>query len=480
MKINAARVSRRLKEECGIFGIYGHPQAAELTYLGLYALQHRGQESTGMATSDGEKMYHHRGMGLVADVFGKKGSLKPFHGHLAVGHNRYSTTGGTQLVNAQPILITYKEKSLAIAHNGNLVNTEAVRSMMEKDGSIFQTTTDSEIILHLVARSKEETLIGRVTEALRQVRGAYSLVFATPNGIIGVRDPRGFRPLCLGRLENAHVLASESCALDIINAEYVRDIEPGEIVLIDESGVSSDFPFEQCQTSFCVFEYIYFARPDSIIFGQSVDKARRQLGHQLAKEQPVVADIVISVPDSSNTATVGYSEESGIRFELGLIRNHYVGRTFIHPSQATRDIGVLIKFNPVRGILRSRRVIVVDDSIVRGTTSKKLVTMLRQAGAREIHFRVSAPPLTHPCFYGIDIPTRKELVASTHSVDEIRQFIGADTLGYLSLEGLLKAVPHQPEEYCTACFSGEYRIAPEGKHMKEILEQESLAVTTSR
>ena len=480
MKINAARVSRRLKEECGIFGIYGHPQAAELTYLGLYALQHRGQESTGMATSDGEKMYHHRGMGLVADVFGKKGSLKPFHGHLAVGHNRYSTTGGTQLVNAQPILITYKEKSLAIAHNGNLVNTEAVRSMMEKDGSIFQTTTDSEIILHLVARSKEETLIGRVTEALRQVRGAYSLVFATPNGIIGVRDPRGFRPLCLGRLENAHVLASESCALDIINAEYVRDIEPGEIVLIDESGVSSDFPFEQCQTSFCVFEYIYFARPDSIIFGQSVDKARRQLGHQLAKEQPVVADIVISVPDSSNTATVGYSEESGIRFELGLIRNHYVGRTFIHPSQATRDIGVLIKFNPVRGILRSRRVIVVDDSIVRGTTSKKLVTMLRQAGAREIHFRVSAPPLTHPCFYGIDIPTRKELVASTHSVDEIRQFIGADTLGYLSLEGLLKAVPHQPEEYCTACFSGEYRIPPEGKHMKEILEQESLAVTTSR
>ena len=459
-----------LKEACGIFGIYGHPQAAELTYLGLYSLQHRGQESSGIVTSDGTKMYHRRGMGLVADVFGRKGSLKDFIGHLAIGHNRYSTTGSTLLTNAQPIVISYKDGHLAIAHNGNLVNTEELRKMMEQDGSIFQTTTDSEIILHLVARSKEKTLYDRITDALGQVRGAYSLVFASPREIIGVRDPHGFRPMCLGRLDGAFVLASESCALDIINAVYVRDIEPGEMVILNEDGVHSRVPFPKKQASCCVFEYIYFARPDSIIFNDNVDKARRQLGHQLAREQPAEADIVISVPDSSNTATVGYAEESGVRFELGLIRNHYIGRTFIHPSQATRDIGVQIKFNPVRGVLRGKRIVVVDDSIVRGTTSKKLVTMLRQAGADEIHFRVSAPPLTHPCFYGIDIPTRKELIASSHSVEEIRRFIGADSLGYLSIEGLLAAVPHRPEDYCTACFSGEYRIPPEGRHRKEILE----------
>ncbi|MFQ6092444.1 MAG: amidophosphoribosyltransferase [bacterium] len=458
----------RLREGCGIFGIYGHPQAAELTYLGLYALQHRGQESTGIVSSDGERMYHHRGMGLVADVFGKQGCLQAFPGHLAIGHNRYSTTGGTLLVNAQPILIRYRDGPLAVAHNGNLVNTKQLRSMMEDDGSIFQTTTDSELILHLVARSKEGTLMGRITDALRQVRGAYSLVFATPKEIVGVRDPHGFRPMCLGRLGGAHVLASESCALDIINAEYVRDIEPGEMVLIDDHGAQSVFPYPRSETSFCIFEYIYFARPDSIIFGQNVDKARRQLGHQLAREQPAQANIVISVPDSSNTATVGYAEESGIRFELGLIRNHYVGRTFIHPSQSTRDIGVLIKFNPVKGVLKGKRIVVVDDSIVRGTTSMKLVRMLRQAGVKQVHFRVSAPPLAHPCFYGIDIPTRKELIASSHSVEQILRFIGADSLGYLSLEGLLKAVPHSPQDYCTACFSGDYRVLPEGGMGKEV------------
>ena len=472
-------VGDRPKEACGIFGVYGHPQAAELTYLGLYALQHRGQESTGMVSSDGKRMYHHRGMGLVADVFGKKGCLQAFPGHLAIGHNRYSTTGGTQLVNAQPILIQYKEGPLAIAHNGNLVNTHQLRSRMERDGSIFQTTTDSEIVLHLVARSRETRLTDRITEALGNVRGAYSLVFATPEEMIGVRDTHGFRPLCLGRLDGAYVLASESCALDIINAEYVRDVEPGEMVVIREGGLHSHFPFPRNDTAFCIFEYIYFARPDSIIFGENVDKARRQLGHQLAREQPADADIVISVPDSSNTATVGYAEESGIRFELGLIRNHYVGRTFIHPSQATRDIGVLIKFNPVRGVLRGRRIVVVDDSIVRGTTSMKLVQMLRHAGVREIHFRVSAPPLTHPCFYGIDIPTRRELIASSHSVEEIRRFIGADTLGYLSLNGLLNAVPHCPEKYCTACFSGQYRV-PQGEGKgEEVLDGQTFAVAPS-
>jgi amidophosphoribosyltransferase len=469
-----------LKEACGIFGIYGHPQAAELTYLGLYSLQHRGQESSGIATSDGTQMYHHRGMGLVADVFGRKGSLQAFPGQLAIGHVRYSTTGGTRLTNAQPIVISYKDGHLAIAHNGNLVNTEELRSMMERDGSIFQTTTDSEIILHLVARSREKLLSQRITDALRQVRGAYSLVFASPKNVIGVRDPNGFRPMCLGRLENADILASESCALDIINATYVRDIDPGEMVILDEDGVHSEFPLPKRQPSYCIFEYIYFARPDSIIFHENVDKARRQLGHQLAKEQPVDADIVISVPDSSNTATVGYAEESGTRFELGLIRNHYVGRTFIHPSQATRDMGVLIKFNPVRGILRGKRIVVVDDSIVRGTTSMKLVRMLRQAGAKEIHFRVSAPPLTHPCFYGIDIPTRKELIASSNSIEEIRRFIEADSLGYLSLEGLLSAVPHRPEDYCTACFSGQYRLPPEGNHKKEIIEANPWEKTVAR
>ena len=472
-------IRSRLKEECGIFGIYGHPEAAELTYLGLYALQHRGQESTGMVTSDGEQMYHHRGMGLVADVFGKRGLLKTFPGHLAIGHNRYSTTGGTLLVNAQPILIRYKDGPFAVAHNGNLVNTQQLRNVMEKDGSIFQTTTDSELIVHLVARSKKEDLTEGIIDALGEVRGAYSLVFATPRGIIGVRDPHGFRPMCLGQLDNAFVLASESCALDIINAQYLRDVEPGEMICIDERGLQSLFPFPRKQHSFCIFEYIYFARPDSIIFKENVDKARRRLGHQLAREQPAEADIVISVPDSSNTATVGYSEESGIRFELGLIRNHYVGRTFIHPSQATRDMGVLIKFNPVRGVLSGKRIVVVDDSIVRGTTSMKLVNMLRHAGVGEIHFRVSAPPLAHPCFYGIDIPTRQELIASSHSVEEIRKFIGADTLGYLSLDGLLKAVPNRAEDYCTGCFSGEYRVPPDEHVEKNVLERTTFAVRHS-
>ncbi len=461
----------RLKEACGVFGIFGHEQASELTYLGLYALQHRGQESSGIAASDGETFHHHRGMGLVADVFGKKGSLDLLPGHLAIGHNRYSTTGGTKLVNAQPLVIAYKDGPLAIAHNGNLVNAKAVRSKMEQDGSIFQTTTDSEIILHLIARSRESTLMARIADALRQVRGAYSLVFATTSGIIGVRDPYGFRPMCLGKLGGAYVLASESCALDIIHAEYLRDVEPGEMVSIDESGLCTEHPFPPCPPSFCIFEYIYFARPDSIIFEESVDKARRRLGRQLALEHPAAADIVISVPDSSNTATVGYAEQSGIRFELGLIRNHYVGRTFIHPSQSTRDIGVLIKFNPVKGVLKDKRVVVVDDSIVRGTTSMKLVHMLRQGGAREVHFRVSSPPLAYPCFYGIDIPTCQELIASSHSVEEIRRFIGADTLGYLSLEGLLRACPHDGDTYCTACFSGDYRIAPDGEQNKAILEQ---------
>jgi amidophosphoribosyltransferase len=417
-------------------------------------------------------------MGVVADVFGKKGSLNLLPGHFAIGHNRYSTTGGTEPMNAQPIVIISKDGPLAIAHNGNLVNAGSIRSRMEEEGSIFQTTTDTEIILHLVARSRQKNLFDRFVHALSQVRGAYSLVCMTSKGIIGARDPEGFRPMCLGRLNEAWVLASESCALDIIHAEYVRDVEPGEVVLIDENGIQAERPFSQRRTSFCIFEYVYFARPDSIIFQHNVDKARRQLGRQLATEQPATGDIVISVPDSSNTATLGYAEESGIQFELGLIRNHYIGRTFIHPSQATRDIGVLIKFNPVRDILKGKRVVVVDDSIVRGTTSMKLVRMLRQAGAQEVHFRVSSPPLEHPCFYGIDIPTRQELIASSHTVEEIRKFIGADTLGYLSLDGLLKACPHSPEDYCTACFSGHYRILPEGEPVKEMFDHDALMSTS--
>jgi len=443
------------RESCGVFGIFGSPHATTDTYMGLYALQHRGQESAGICTSDGELLRMHKEMGLVSAVFSKASASSHLPGHAAIGHNRYSTTGSSDLVNAQPILIQFKRGQIAAAHNGNLINTAKLRREMEEDGSIFQTSTDSEIVVHLIARSRGGTLIEMVIEALERLEGAYCFVFLTPGKLIAARDPFGFRPLCLGHVDGAHVVASESCALDILKADYLRTIEPGEVVEIDEAGVRSyhlpPAPREAC----CVFEYIYFSRPDSIIFDHKADKARRELGRQLAREHPCDADIVIAVPDSANTAALGYAEASGIRFEIGLIRNHYVGRTFIAPHQHERDLDVRLKFNAVSGVLKGKRVVVVEDSIVRGTTLRQLIGLMRAAGAAQVHVRVSSPPIQFPCFYGIDMSTREELIASSHSVESIREFLAADSLGYLSVDGMLKAVP-EPDHQCTCCFTGDY------------------------
>jgi len=464
-------IENAIHEECGVFGIYGARKAAELTYLGLYALQHRGQEGAGIVSSDGEKVYEHKGPDLVNDVFASKDILAKLKGKIAIGHNRYSTTGSSSVINIQPILITYKGKQLAIGHNGNLTNSHSLRNRLEKNGSIFQTTSDSEIILHLIARSTKKKVKDEITEALSRVKGAYSLVFLTKDSLVAARDPFGFRPLALGRLNNAWVVASETCAFDMIGAKYLRDIQPGEIVVVDDGGVSSFFPFKKVKHAFCIFEFIYFARPDSIIFQENVDKIRRRLGWQLAKEWPVDADLVISVPDSSNTATVGYSEESGIKYDMGLIRNHYIGRTFIHPDQEIRDLDARIKYNAVRGVLKGKKVVIVDDSIVRGTTSKKLIKMIRQAGAKEVHFRVSCPPIISPCFYGVDMPTKEELIASSKSVEEIRRFLDVDTLGYTSLEGMLSMHSLHKEDFCVACFSGKYPTRVEYNSGKYVLER---------
>jgi len=444
------------REECGVFAIYGHPNAAEMTYLGLYALQHRGQESSGIVTSNGKELYHHRGMGLVSEVFADQGVFRYLKGESAIGHNRYSTTGSNKITNIQPLLAADRDGPVAVGHNGNFTNTRELYENLLKNGAIFQTTLDSEIITHLIAMSRKKTFIERFIEALSNVRGAYCLVILTRDRVIAARDPHGFRPLCLGKTDSAWAVASESCALDIIGGEYIRDVEPGEIITIDKNGVHSIKPFKKRKKFFCIFEYIYFSRPDSIIFGECVDKARRKIGRTLAAEHPVDADIVISVPDSSNTAALGFSHASGIPFEIGLIRNHYIGRTFIHPSQVTREAKVRIKFNPVRGVLEGKKVVVVEDSIVRGTTFKKINNILRGAGVKEIHLRVSSPPIISPCFYGMDFPTREELLASSMSVEEIRQFMGVDTLGYLSLEGLHRSVPDKGNTYCDACFSGNY------------------------
>jgi amidophosphoribosyltransferase len=458
-------------EECGVFGIFGAKEAAELTYLGLYALQHRGQEGAGIVSSDGQIIYEHRGSGEVNEVFSNEETLSKLKGHIAIGHNRYSTTGASSSVNIQPILITYKRGKLALAHKGNLTNSYSLRTWMEKNGSIFQTSSDSEIILHLVARSKKSTVKQMVQDALSKVKGAYSVVFNSGDSLIAARDPRGFRPLALGKLKRAWVVASETCAFDIIGAKYERDIEPGEIVVIDKRGVESYFPFKPVRHAFCIFEFIYFARPDSKIFNENVDKIRRRLGMQLAKEKPAEADIVISVPDSSNTATLGYCQQSGIKYEVGLIRNHYIGRTFIEPEQTIRDLDARIKFNPVSGVLKGQRVAVVDDSIVRGTTSRKLIHMLRNAGAKEVHFRVSSPPIISPCFYGVDMPTREELIASSKSVEEIRKFLDVDTLGYLSLPGMLSMHSLNGRGFCVACFSGRYPTKIENNSGKYVLEK---------
>lgn len=451
-----------LRDACGVFGIFGDPEAAQKTYLGLYALQHRGQESAGIAASDGKNIALHKGMGLVRTVFSHPDIMTGLPGASAIGHNRYSTTGESGLINAQPILIQFKKGQIAAAHNGNLINALDLRKRMENTGSIFQTTSDSEIVLHLIARSGKDTMEDMVIDALGQIEGAYCFAFLTPSKLIAARDPYGFRPLCVGTLGDATVVASESCALDIIGAKYIRSVEPGEIITIDAQGMTSHRLPDAPRKAFCIFEYIYFSRPDSIIFGEKVDKFRRKLGKKLAEESPCDADIVMSVPDSANTAALGYAQRSGIRFEIGLIRNHYIGRTFIDPYQDRRDRDVRIKFNPVPGVLEGRRVVVVDDSIVRGTTMRRLVRLIREGGAAEVHVRVASPPVRCPCFYGIDIPSNKELIGFTHSVEETRSYIEADSLAYLSVPAMLGAVPDGTIQ-CTACFTGDYPTAvPEG------------------
>ncbi len=460
------------RENCGIVGVFGHPEAAKIAYLSLHALQHRGQEGSGIVTADGEQVYRHVGLGLVNDVYSDPGIFDQLRGHIAIGHNRYSTTGSPSLLNTQPILVNCKSGPLALAHNGNLVNYRSLRHILERSGSIFQTTNDSEVILHIAARSKAPTVEEQILEALRVVRGAYSLVFLTTDRLIAARDPYGIRPLALGRLGNAVVVASETCAFDLIGAEYIRDIAPGEMISFDSKGERTYRIGTVPKTAHCIFEFVYFSRPDSQIFGEYVDKTRRKLGKNLALEQPANADIVISVPDSSNTAAIGYSRRTGIKYDIGLIRNHYIGRTFIQPSQKVRDFNVRVKFNPVGGVLRDRRVVVVDDSIVRGTTLRRLVQMIRRAGAREVHIRVASPPIKHPCYYGMDFPTQDELIANGKSIEEIREYLGVDSLGYLSLEGLLGAVPNEERGYCTACFSGEYPIPITEKVEKLALEKE--------
>jgi amidophosphoribosyltransferase len=465
---------------CGVFGIYGHPEAANLTYLGLHALQHRGQESAGIVTTDGNQLSAYRGMGHVIDVF-PTDQIARLKGDVAIGHVRYSTAGGSMLRNAQPIAVDYSRGSIALAHNGNLTNAEALREKLEARGSIFQSTSDTEVIVHLCAISTQRAAEDRVADALSQVQGAYSLLCLTPTVLIAVRDPLGIRPLCLGKLREtgAYVVASEPTSFDLIDADYFRDVDPGEMVVIERSGLRSMRPFQERPRRTCIFEYVYFARPDSNLDGISVYEARKNLGRALAREHSVEADVVVPVPDSGVPATIGYAEASGIPFELGLVRSHYVGRTFIEPQQSIRHFGVRLKLNPVSAALRGKRVVVVDDSIVRGTTSRKIVKMLRDAGAKEVHMRISSPPTQWPCYYGIDTPTRGELIASTHSVEEINQYITSDTLAYLSLDSLKQAVvkarteatgrsthrslplaaqPMDTGAFCHACFSGEYPI----------------------
>jgi len=461
-----------LKEECAVFGIFGREDAAQLTYLGLYALQHRGQESAGIITSDGEKVYEHKGLGLVSKVFDVE-TLEKLKGSIAIGHTRYSTTGLSRASNTQPFLVTCKIGKIAVAHNGNLVNIVGLRRKMEEDGSIFRSTMDSEVILHLIAKSKKKKLEDMIMDALNRIEGAYSLVFCTKNKLIAARDPLGFRPLSMGRMGDSVVFASESCAFDLIGAEYEREVEAGEMLVVDSSGVKSyRFSERGKNLSKCIFEFIYFSRPDSKVFGVNVDKVRRKLGRKLAEEAPADADIVIAVPDSSNTIALGYAEGSGLPFELGLIRNHYVGRTFIQPRQTMRDWDVRIKFNPVKGVLEGRRVVVVDDSIVRGSTMRKLVSILRDAGAAKVHLRIGSPPIRYSCFYGIDTPTRGELIASQKSIDEIKEYLGVDTLHYLTIEGLLSCVD-DPQNYCVACFNGSYALKPEKGFAKDVFDKKS-------
>lgn len=455
----------KLKEECGVMAVYGHPEAARMTYWGLYSLQHRGQESGGIATSNGEDIIDVKGMGLVSEIF-TDDVLQKLPGEMAIGHTRYSTTGDSALLNAQPIRVDSVKGLIAIAHNGNLVNLGTARERLERDGAVFQTTSDTEIIVQLIAHSNETTLVDCIADSLSQVDGAFSIVMMTRNRIFAARDPHGFRPLCMGRIAgtdgkpDSFVFASETCALDLLHAKYERDVQPGELVMVSEDGVTSRFfDTKKTKQASCIFEHVYFARPDSKVFGRWVQKSREEMGRQLARESAVEADLVVPVPDSGVTAALGYSAESGIPFNFGLIRNHYVGRTFIEPTQRVRDFGVRMKLNPSRALLEGKRVILIDDSIIRGTTSRKIVRMCRAAGAKEVHMRISCPPTISPCFYGVDTPSAKDLIAANNTIEEIRQFIEADSLAYLSLGGVLKACgAYEPQgnSYCTACYTGNY------------------------
>jgi amidophosphoribosyltransferase len=448
----------KFREECGLFGIYGHPEAANLAYLGIYAMQHRGQESAGIAASDGEQVRVAKAMGQVAEVFNAT-TLAKLPGAMAIGHVRYSTTGDSRLANAQPFLIDCAHGQISICHNGNLVNARELRDELVRDGSIFQTSSDTEVVLHLYAKSRAGSVEQAIIESVTQVRGAFSFLMLTRDRLVAVRDPHGFRPLALGRLGDAWVACSETCALDLIGATYVRDVEPGEVVIVGPAGLKSYKPFPPARLAHCVFEHVYFARPDSYVFGQSVNEVRTNLGRFLAREAPTDADVVVPIPDSGVCAAVGYAEESGIPMRMGLIRNHYIGRTFIQPQQSIRHFGVKVKLNPVRSILEGKKVVLVDDSIVRGTTSRKIVRMVKAAGAREVHMRISCPPTISPCFYGVDTPQRSELIAATHTLDEIRKYLDAESLSYLSLEGLLEAVGNGSQSYCTSCYTGSYPVA---------------------
>jgi amidophosphoribosyltransferase len=451
----------KLREECGVVAIHGHPDAARQAYLGLYALQHRGQESAGIATADGQHLANIKGMGLVSEIF-TDDVLQKLPGTMAIGHTRYSTTGDSALLNAQPIRVDSTKGLIAIAHNGNLVNLGNIRSRLERDGVYFQTTSDSEIIVQLIAHSRAGSLVDAIADSLSQVEGAFSIVMMTRDRVFAARDPRGFRPLSMGRLRHPEgpdtiIFASETCAFDLLRAEYIRDVLPGELVMVTEDGVTSRQYASGVPQSSCIFEHVYFARPDSRIFGQWVQESRDRMGRQLARESSVPADVIVPVPDSGVTAALGYAEEAGIPFRLGLIRNHYVGRTFIEPEQRVRDFGVRLKLNPVHNLLEGKRVVLIDDSIIRGTTSRKIVRMVRGAGAKEVHLRISCPPTISPCFYGVDTPSKRELIAANKSIEEIRRFIEADSLAYLSLDGLYSAVQAQNKSgYCTACYTGNY------------------------
>jgi amidophosphoribosyltransferase len=459
----------RPRDECGIFAVYGHEEAAKLTYFGLYALQHRGQESAGIISSDGKSVMEHKAMGLVPEIFNEE-VLKGLKGNIALGHVRYSTTGSSLLINAQPFRVRFSGRTLAVAHNGNLVNARQIRAELEQEGSIFQTTMDTEVVLHLLARSIRHGLDQAISETMARIKGAYSMVIMGEDSIIAVRDPNGFRPLCLGRLNGAYVVASETCALDLVEAQYLREIAPGEVLIIDASGLRSLEPLHSAKTSHCIFELIYFARPDSTVFGENVYLFRKRQGQLLAGQYPMDADLVMPFPDSGNYAAIGYSQVSGIPFEMGVIRNHYVGRTFIQPSQSMRDFGVKVKLNPVREVLRGRRIVIIEDSIIRGTTARTRIQTLRRIGAKEVHMLVSCPPHRFPCHYGIDFTTRGELIAASKAVEEIREFVGLDTLGYLSVENLVKACSIPSERLCLACFTGDYPVPIDEGFSKFCLE----------